>query len=241
MEKPLVKVITVDGNLGSGKSTLARLLARYLIEETGCAPGGIIHVNTGLFFRAFAALLFRKGLPPQKIHPFLEMSINVIDGDTPTATVGGIDVSSLLYTHEVEQTVSAVARIPRVRQRVAEAQRQLMRNAQIVVLEGYASAQDVVAALSFFVKADFDVRARRVQERYKRRFNMDLPLERIHVDLRAQDALQEERRRIVGTPYALHIDTTHRAPLASVEEMLMYVHLSRLNVMDRHWSELVPA
>lgn len=236
-EQPVT--VTVDGNPGSGKSTLARLLTQALIEDTRCSPDEIIHVNTGLFFRALASILFRKGLSPQKVYPFLDMTIHVVDADEPTAIVGGIDVSSLLYTYEVEQTVSSVAQIPRVRQRVVEAQRQLMQNARVVVLEGYASAQDFRAALSFFVSADLSTRAQRVQARYRKRFKMDMPLERIHVDLLKHDAVQEARRRLMGVPYALRIDTTGRKPQSCVDEMLMYVHLSRLHVHDRHVQDAV--
>ncbi|HUA41626.1 MAG TPA: (d)CMP kinase [Streptosporangiaceae bacterium] len=156
-------VIAMDGPAGSGKSTAARRVAAVL---------GVRYLDTGAMYRALtwwllgrevdltdtAAVLARLGEP--------KITIGT-DPAAPQISVDGQDVSGPIRTREVSNTVSTVAAIPQVRQRLIGMQREIIAAATAagdgIVAEGRDIGTVVApdAAVKVYLTANADVRAER--------------------------------------------------------------------------------
>ena len=189
-----LSVITLDGPAASGKSSVARLLAQRL---------GIAYVSSGLLYRAAALLA-------------LEAGVDVSDEDAVVALLGsrtvrlvpvpggnrvevdGLDIEPSLHTDDVDSHVSAVARLPAVREWVTTRLRELEGP---FVIDGRDMGTAVFpgARWKFYLTAPTEVRARRrVGERAAELAVVTEALSRRD----ARDALQS-----VPAADAVHIDT----------------------------------
>jgi CMP/dCMP kinase len=156
-------VIAMDGPAGSGKSTVARRVAAAL---------GLRYLDTGAMYRALtwwllgrrvdladtAAVLARLGEP--------QIAIGT-DPAAPAISVNGQDVSGPIRTREVSNSVSTVAAIPQVRQRLIAMQRDIIAGATAagdgIVAEGRDIGTVVApdAPVKVYLTASADVRAER--------------------------------------------------------------------------------
>jgi CMP/dCMP kinase len=156
-------VIAMDGPAGSGKSTVARRVAAVL---------GLRYLDTGAMYRALtwwlqgrrvdltdtAAVLARLSEP--------QITIGT-DPAAPGISVDGQDVSGLIRTREVSNSVSTVAAIPQVRQRLIAMQRDIIADATAagdgIVAEGRDIGTVVApdAPVKVYLTASADVRAER--------------------------------------------------------------------------------
>jgi len=156
-------VIAMDGPSGSGKSTAARRVAVEL---------GLRYLDTGAMYRALTwwltdqqveladtqAVLAR--LPEPRI-------VAGTDPASPQITVDGQDVAGPIRTREISNSVSTVAAIPQVRERLIGMQRDIIAAAVAggpgIVAEGRDIGTVVAphAAVKVFITASEDIRARR--------------------------------------------------------------------------------
>lgn len=151
-------VVAIDGPVASGKTAVGRLLAQRL---------GHRFLDTGLMYRAIAAIALRLGVDPsdEQFLGTLARSTRMDVGSTDNAerlTVNGEDVTGLLRTPDVEASVSLVARLPRVREILVAQQRRLAAGGRIVMAGrdiGTVVLPD--APLKLFLKASPEVRAQR--------------------------------------------------------------------------------
>jgi cytidylate kinase len=154
-------VIAIDGAAGSGKSTLARALGRAL---------GLPYVNTGLMYRALAALAIRRGVDPDDADGLVELTGAlrfIVRLDPPgELEVEGYDTAELTGV-EVESTVSSVARHPGVRAVMRREQRELGgRHGAVMEGRDIASVVFADAPVKLYLRARPEVRvARRASER----------------------------------------------------------------------------
>jgi CMP/dCMP kinase len=111
-------IIAIDGPAASGKGTLARRLA---------AQYGLPHLDTGLLYRATAALLIDQGRA-------------LSDADAAVAAARGLALTDFdearLRGREMGEAASIVAAMPAVRAALIEAQRQFARRPGGAVLDG---------------------------------------------------------------------------------------------------------
>jgi cytidylate kinase len=157
-------VIAIDGPSGSGKSSASRGVAREL---------GLRYLDTGAMYRALTWWFMAEGaavddaelVAARAAEPCVEVSA---DPDAPWTRVNGRDVSAEIRTPDVSAQVSAVARVPRVREHLIAMQREIIATATIPAAPGIvAEGRDigtVVAAdaqLKVFLTADPLARARR--------------------------------------------------------------------------------
>ncbi|HEV3379416.1 MAG TPA: (d)CMP kinase [Trebonia sp.] len=153
-------VVAIDGPSGSGKSSTSRGVARAL---------GLRYLDTGAMYRALTWWFMAQGadtadeelLAAQAAEPVLEVST---DPDDPWTRVNGTDVSADIRTREVSAVVSAVARVPAVRERLIGMQRAIIGAADPgIVAEGRDIGTVVAPAaeLKVFLTADSGERARR--------------------------------------------------------------------------------
>jgi cytidylate kinase len=153
-------VIAIDGPSGSGKSSASKGVAREL---------GLRYLDTGAMYRALTWWFMAEGadtgdvalVSARAAEPSIEVSA---DPDDPWTRVNGRDVSRDIRTKEVSANVSAVARVPAVREHLIRRQRAIIASAgQGIVAEGRDIGTVVAPAaqLKVFLTADPGARARR--------------------------------------------------------------------------------
>lgn len=156
-------VIAVDGPAGSGKSTVARRVAVAL---------GLSYLDTGAMYRALTWWLLGKRVDLTDTAAVLarlsEPQISIgTDPAAPQIAVDGQDVSGPIRTREVSNSVSTVAAIPQVRQRLIAMQREIIAGATAtgdgIVAEGRDIGTVVApdAHVKVYLTASAEVRAER--------------------------------------------------------------------------------
>jgi CMP/dCMP kinase len=156
-------VIAMDGPAGSGKSTVARRVAAVL---------GLRYLDTGAMYRALTWWLLGQRVDLSDTAAVLsrlsEPQIAIgTDPAAPEISVDGQDVSGPIRTREVSNSVSTVAAIPQVRQRLIAMQRDIIASATAagegIVAEGRDIGTVVApdAPVKVYLTASADVRAER--------------------------------------------------------------------------------
>jgi cytidylate kinase len=151
-------IIAIDGPAGAGKSTIARHLARHF---------GLLNLETGAMYRAFALKALRAGLPLDESKTLEklagETSIRLEPGgDENRVLLDGEDVTSLIRTQAVTDAASRVSVFPAVRAWMVQLQQQVGA-AGGVVMEGRDIGTVVFphAEVKIFLDAAPEVRGQR--------------------------------------------------------------------------------
>ncbi len=105
-------VVAVDGPAGSGKSSVSLATARKL---------GYGFLDTGSAYRALAWFANREGVDREDAAAVLDLLPRfdfapALNADAPVVSVNGIDATAAIRTPETTASVSAIARIPGVRE-----------------------------------------------------------------------------------------------------------------------------
>ena len=137
---------------------MARALGRRL---------GLAYVNSGAMYRAVTWWMLGRGADPEDaagvvaLLPEMEMECGLEDGAS-TIRVGGVNPEGHLCDEEVNQNVSAIARIPEVRRVLVEKQRAYAERHDLV-MEGRDIGSVVFpdTPYKFYIDAALEVRARR--------------------------------------------------------------------------------
>jgi cytidylate kinase len=154
------RVVAIDGPAASGKSSVARALARQL---------GFGYVNSGAMYRAITWRVLNCGVRPDDAAAIVQLLEKTridctLDRDGSHILIDGIDPTPHLSEDSVNENVSLVSSIPRLREILVEKMR------------GYADEHDIVmegrdigsvvfpdTPYKFYVDASPDVRLRRRQ------------------------------------------------------------------------------
>ena len=150
--------IGIDGPAGAGKSTVAKRIAQAL---------GIPYLDTGAMYRATAVAAKKHGIgftDEERLSGFvrtLDVRVQYL-GSEQHMLVDGEDVTGQLRTEEISQGASLVSRVPAVRDRMVELQREVA-HAQRVVMDGRDICTNVLpdTPYKFFVTASAEERANR--------------------------------------------------------------------------------
>lgn len=201
-------VVTIDGPAGSGKSTTARAVAERL---------GYRHLDSGAIYRALTFALIEREIPPEA---WADLDVAVLDeipiavfprGRSLRITLGDRALGEALRGPEVTAAVSIAARVPAVRARLLELQREAGRAGRLVA-DGRDMGSVVFpdAALKVFLVADLAERARR---RLLQEGVVEPGHEAIQEEMgriQARDALDSSREAspLVRPEGALELDTT---------------------------------
>jgi len=127
-------IVAIDGPAGSGKSSVSRSAAREL---------GFAYLDTGAAYRALAWRCLEEGIdtlgPSDVVEslPTFDYAIGT-DPDDYFVRVGGVDVVQAIREPRVSAIVSAVARVPEVRQYLNDLFREIMRTTDRpgIIVEG---------------------------------------------------------------------------------------------------------
>jgi len=154
-------VVALDGPASSGKSSVGAAAALEL---------GYRFVDTGLLYRAVTWLALRRAVSTDDAAALVrlvdEVELAADDrGRLARVLVDGIDETPDVHTEEVDVNVSAVARIPELREALLERQRAIAADGRIIVAGrdiGTVVLPD--ADLKLFLNASAEERARRRAE-----------------------------------------------------------------------------
>ena len=213
--------IGIDGPAGAGKSTVAKRVAAIL---------GIPYLDTGAMYRAFAVAAKRHDVDfldeetlAKLVHE-VDVQVRYEDG-VQHMLVDGEDVTGELRTEEISQGASLVSRVPAVRDRMTELQREVAHETR-VIMDGRDICTNVLpdTPYKFFVTASAEERANR---RYKQLLEsgQEADYDTIYHDILRRDKQDSERAYkplYCGADTKL-IDTTDMTIEEAVEAILSEV------------------
>lgn len=222
--RPLIN-IAIDGYSSCGKSTLAKSLAAHLLYA---------YVDTGAMYRAITLFAIREGILAEGSldRDALSKALEKVDIDfIPKAENGkshvilnGEDVEERIRSMEVSDSVSDVASVPEVRQKLVKIQKRIAAK-KGVVMDGRDIGTVVLpdAELKFFVTADEKVRAKR---RYRELVDngYEVEMEEVLKNIRDRDHQDTHREEspLQRAEDAILLDTTHLTPQEQLEEALKH-------------------
>ena len=150
--------IAIDGPAGAGKSTVAKRIAQIL---------NIPYLDTGAMYRTVAVAAKRHGIDfadedaIARLVGMIDVRVRHEDGGQHML-LDGDDVTGELRTEEISQGASLVSRVPAVRDRMTELQREVAHETR-VVMDGRDICTNVLpdTPYKFFVTASAEERANR--------------------------------------------------------------------------------
>lgn len=184
-------IIAIDGPAGAGKSTIARHLARHF---------GLLNLETGAMYRAFALKALRAGVPLDQSGELEKLasatSIRLESGgEENRVLLDEEDVSSLIRTPAVTDAASRVSVFPAIRAWMVRLQQQLGAEGG-VVMEGRDIGTVVFphAEVKIFLDAAPEVRGqRRFEQLGQSGKAVEVQPEVVIRELRARDARDRNR------------------------------------------------
>jgi cytidylate kinase len=152
------RVIAIDGPAASGKSSVAQELARWL---------NFVYVNSGAMYRAVTWHVLQSKIAPndtEAIARLVESAAIVCDlvNEESRILIEGHDPSAFLRDDQVNESVSLVSSVPKVRE-ILVAKMRAYAEERDVVMEGRDIGSVVFpeTLYKFYIDASPDVRLRR--------------------------------------------------------------------------------
>jgi cytidylate kinase len=199
-------IVAIDGPAGAGKSTIARHVARHF---------GLLNLETGAMYRAFALKALRAGIPMGESKSLeglaAETSIRLEPGEEENRVLlDGEDVTGLIRNQAVTDAASRVSVWPAIRAWMVRLQQQMGAQGG-VVMEGRDIGTVVFpqAEVKIFLDAAPEVRGMRRYDQLGSK-PAQQPEEVIR-DLRARDERDRNRANspLKPAPDAVLLDSTH--------------------------------
>lgn len=152
------QIIAIDGPAASGKSSVAHELARRL---------GFVYVNSGAMYRAMTWLVLERGVSPNDAPAIEQLAENAAiscelrDHDS-LMRIDGVDPERFLREDRVNENVSLVSSVPRVREILVGHLRRYA-EANDLVMEGRDIGSVVFpdTPFKFYIDASPEIRLRR--------------------------------------------------------------------------------
>lgn len=154
----MILTVAIDGPVGAGKSSVAGEVAKRL---------GILHLDTGAMYRAFAWKAIREGVDTSDAAALAALAGRELpqvrfENGAQRTLIGGEDVTALIRTPEISMAASAVSAVAEVRRAMVARQQELARQ-QSMLLDGRDIGIRVLpdATIKIYLTASAQVRARR--------------------------------------------------------------------------------
>jgi len=238
-------IIAIDGPAGAGKSTVAKHLAAHF---------GLLNLETGAMYRAFALKALRRGVDPEDADGLerLAASTAIVLELTPAGNrvlLDGVDVTGSIRDPEVTQAASKVSVHPAVRAWMVDLQRE-MGKAGGIVMEGRDIGTVVFpdADIKFFLDASPEARSQRRYEQSGGPIAVEsapapqgVSQEAITRELRERDDRDRNRAQspLRPAPDAIIVDSTFLTldqVLERIESIVKEYMTKQLNA-DEHFTE----
>jgi len=213
-------IIAIDGPAGAGKSTVAKKVAERL---------GFTYINTGAMYRAITWKALINGISSSDEDSLVKLaedsSISFMNNGS-RILLDNTDVTNQIRTPEIDRSISAVVKLPRLREIMVRQQRELGRSD--VVSEGRDLTTVVFphADVKIYLDASIDERAKRRQAELKEK-GYNLSLEQVKDDTARRD--ESDKTRDYGplkiADDAIIIDTTDMTIDQVIEKVLDTVKL----------------
>lgn len=213
------RVIAIDGPAASGKSSVARSLAQQLRFS---------YVNSGAIYRAITWHLLQNGIAPDESERIadaldsVELACVVQDGEA-CSVVDGVNPAEHLRDDRVNECVSRVSKIPRVREIVSQRLHDCAERHDVVI-EGRDIGSVVFPGthFKFYIDASPEVRLHRRAAQG----------ERDEITVRDRDDVSRAVSPLVKPKDAYTIDTSFLTVEQVVTEILMRLEQLGLPIGD---------
>ena len=210
-------VIAIDGPAASGKSSVARMLARQI---------GFIYVNSGAIYRAITWHLLQNGVRLEESNRIAEaldlaaLRCVVRDGEA-RVVVDEVDPAGHLRDDRVNESVSGVSKLPRIREIVSQRLHDCAERRNVVI-EGRDIGSVVFpdTPYKFYIDASPDVRLQRRAAQG----------ERDEITIRDRDDVSRAVSPLVKAKDAHLIDTSHVTVEQVVRQIMMRLEQAGLAI-----------
>ena len=152
------RIVAIDGPAASGKSSVARELARRL---------GFVYVNSGAMYRAVTWHVLDRGVDPKDAEAITRLAetANIecdLIGQESRIRIAGADPATHLRDQGVNDNVSLVSRVPRIRELLVRQMRAYALEHDLV-MEGRDIGSVVFPATpyKFYIDASPEIRSQR--------------------------------------------------------------------------------
>ena len=210
--------IAIDGPSGAGKSTVADDVAAKL---------GILHLDTGAMYRAFAWYALQEGVDSLDEKALTALAENTrievaFENGGQKTLVNGTDVTGLIRTQEISMAASNVSKFEEGRRFMVRMQ-QTLAQTQSMILDGRDIGTTVLpgAPLKIFLTASPEARAQRRFAELSAKGESD-SYEKVLEDVKRRD-LQDTTREVEPlrpAEDAVELDTSHMTKAEVVEKIL---------------------
>ena len=215
--------IAIDGPVASGKGTVARMLARKL---------GLLCLDTGALYRGITVhfidheIDYADPVSYNRALGEIELSVKCIDGMT-FVFLNGEDITGRIRTNEVSLRVPNVAKLPEVRAKVFDVQRQVASDTSLV-----CEGRDITSVVFPNARFKFYLTAS-VAQRAKRRYNdLDgkVSIKELESQISERDNadMTRENSPLICVPTAIRIDASKIDAYAVVKRMERIISKSLL-------------
>lgn len=218
-------IVAIDGPAGSGKGTITKLVGKRL---------NLVNIDTGAMYRCASLYMIRNNIrldEKNKINEMLKKieikqeNINDVD----KFYLNGEDVSDKIREKDVNSIVSQVSHIVIVRERMVELQREMGKNADII-MEGRDIGTNVFpkADVKIYLDASAEERAnRRLLQNEEKGIVMSYEEILENIKFRDNNDKTSPVAPLKQAEDAIYIDTTHMTIEEVVEKIVKIVNLKR--------------
>ena len=206
--------IAIDGPSGAGKSTIAKELARRM---------QIDYIDTGAMYRAVGYKMLITDTDPEDMESVNRLLEDTdIDFSEGHIILDGEVVDSFIRTPEISKQASLVSRIPAVRKKLVELQRN-MGKTKSVIMDGRDIGSNVFpdAEFKFYLEASVEVRAERRYKELKEK-GQDVVFEDILKDIEERDHndMTRELNPLRKAEDAIEVDSSYM----NIAEVVGYIY-----------------
>ena len=211
-------VVAVDGPAGSGKGTITKKIAERI---------GLINIDTGALYRSVTLYMIRNNIELQDEEKIEEMLKNINiefrkEDNQEKVYLDGEDVTREIREKAVNEMVSPVSTIGRIRENITNLSKKIAEGKQII-MEGRDIGTNVFpnANVKIYLDATPEERAnRRLKQNEEKGIN--IPYEEILENVKYRDYTDSHRELspLKQADDAIYIDTTNMTIEEVVEKII---------------------
>ena len=206
-------IIAIDGPAAVGKSTMGKLIAREL---------GFLYIDTGAIYRAITWKVLKNNInindEEMISHLVSDIRLNIERINNKSLNdyyhifIDGEDVTGEIRNPRIDQNVSQIARLPKVRKQLICLQRELAEKGNIV-MEGRDIGSVILpqADIKFYFTASEEERIkRRYKELIKKGYSIDYELVKKQIIQRDKIDSKRKYAPLIKAKDAILIDSTKK-------------------------------